>query len=67
LSAGDSRLRIGRLKQRYSRVVRFYDIHVHKDEETGNAKDLHWSRITAEEKTHLGGNRSDPPVGFASD
>jgi transposase len=47
-------LRIGRLKQRYSRVVRFYDIHVHKDEETGNAKDLHWSRITAEEKTHLG-------------
>jgi hypothetical protein len=31
--------------------VRFYDIHVHKDEETGNAKDLHWSRITAEEKT----------------
>jgi transposase len=47
-------LRIGRLKQRYSRVVRFYDIRVQKDEETGNAKAVHWSRITAEEKTHLG-------------
>jgi transposase len=47
-------LRIGRLKQRFSRVVRFYDIRVQKDEETGNAKAIHLSRITAEEKTHLG-------------
>jgi transposase len=47
-------IRLGRLKQRYSRVVRFYEIRVEKDEETGNAKAIHWSRITAEEKTHLG-------------
>jgi transposase len=47
-------IRIGRLKQRFSRVVRFYDIRVQKDEETSNAKAIHWSRITAEEKTHLG-------------
>jgi transposase len=47
-------IRLGRLKQRYSRVVRFYEIRVQKDEETGNAKAIHWSRITAEEKTHLG-------------
>jgi transposase len=47
-------IRLGRLKQRYSRVVRFYEIRVEKDAETGNAKAIHWSRITAEEKTHLG-------------
>jgi transposase len=47
-------IRIGRLKQRYSRVVRFYEIRVEKDKETDNAKAIYWSRITAEENTHLG-------------
>jgi len=47
-------IRLGRLKQRYSRVVRFYEIRVENDEETGNAKAIRWSRSIAEEKTHLG-------------
>jgi len=43
--------RIGRLRQRYSRVARYYDIRVEKDETSGNAKALSWSRITPTEDT----------------
>jgi len=39
--------RIGRLRQRCSRVARYYDIQVEKDEASGNAKTLQWTRITA--------------------
>ena len=44
-------VRIGRLRQRYSRVARYYDIHLDKDELSGNAKTLEWSRITPPEDT----------------
>lgn len=43
--------RIGRLRQRYSRVARYYDIRVEKEEASGNAKTLLWSRITPTEDT----------------
>jgi transposase len=43
--------RIGRLRQRYARVARYYDIRVEKDETSGNAKALSWSRITPTEDT----------------
>ena len=43
--------RIGRLRQRYARVARYYAIEVDKDEQSGNATALRWSRITAEEGT----------------
>jgi transposase len=43
--------RIGRLRQRYSRVIRYYDIRLEKDEASGNAKSLHWSRIGPTEDT----------------
>jgi hypothetical protein len=32
--------RIGRLRQRYSRVARYYDIRLEKDEASGNVKAL---------------------------
>ena len=44
-------VRIGRLRQRYSRVARYYDIRVEKDEASGNAKTLRWTRITPSEDT----------------
>jgi len=44
-------VRIGRLRQRYSRVARYYDIRVEKDEARGNAKTLRWTRITPPEDT----------------
>jgi transposase len=44
-------VRIGRLRQRYSRVARYYDIRLEKDEAGGNAKTLQWSRITPPEDT----------------
>jgi len=43
--------RIGRLRQRYSRVTRYYDIRLEKDEASGNAKALVWTRITPTEDT----------------
>ena len=43
--------RIGRLRQRYSRVARYYDIHLEKDAATGNAKALVWTRIIPTEDT----------------
>jgi transposase len=43
--------RIGRLRQRYSRVARFYDIRLEKDEASGNAKALVWTRILPTEDT----------------
>lgn len=46
--------RIGRLRQKYSRASRYYDIQVEKDESTGHARAINWTRITPEEKTDLG-------------
>jgi transposase len=43
--------RIGRLRQRYSRVARYYDIHLEKDAASGNAKALVWTRIIPTEET----------------
>ena len=43
--------RIGRLRQRYSRVARYYDIHLEKDAASGNAKALVWTRILPTEDT----------------
>jgi transposase len=46
--------RIGRLRQRYSRAARYYAIEVDKDECSGNATAIRWSRITPEEETFPG-------------
>jgi transposase len=43
--------RIGRLRQRYSRVARYYDIRLEKDAASGNAKALVWTRIIPTEDT----------------
>jgi transposase len=43
--------RIGRLRQRYSRVVRYYAIRLDKDEATGKATRLHWTRSVPTEDT----------------
>jgi transposase len=43
--------RIGRLRQRYSRVARYYDIRLEKDEASGNATALVWTRIVPTEDT----------------
>jgi len=43
--------RIGRLRQRYSRVARYYDIRLEKDVASGNAKALVWTRIIPTEDT----------------
>ncbi len=43
--------RIGRLRQRYSRVARYYDIRLEKDDASANAKALHWTRVVPTEDT----------------
>jgi transposase len=43
--------RIGRLRQRYARVARSYDIRLEKDVASGNAKALVWTRILPTEET----------------
>jgi hypothetical protein len=43
--------RIGRLRQRYARVARYYDIRLEKDVASGNAKALVWTRILPTEET----------------
>ena len=43
--------RLGRLRQRYARVVRHYDIRLEKDEATARATTLHWTRIVPTEDT----------------
>ena len=43
--------RIGRLRQRYARVARYYDIRLEKDAASGNAKALVWTRIIPTEDT----------------
>jgi transposase len=43
--------RIGRLRQRYARVARYYDIRLEKDEASGNANALVWTRIIPTEDT----------------
>jgi transposase len=44
-------MRIGRLRQRYARAARCYDIRLEKDEASGNAKALVWARIIPTEDT----------------
>jgi transposase len=46
--------RIGRLKQKYARVARFYEITVEPDDASDNAREIRWTRITAVEQTHPG-------------
>ncbi|MBP8291044.1 MAG: IS1634 family transposase [Chromatiaceae bacterium] len=43
--------RIGRLRQRHSRVARYYDIRLEKDEASGKATALVWTRIIPTEDT----------------
>jgi transposase len=42
-------VRIGRLRQRYARVARYYDIRLEKNEATGHATALHWQRLVPTE------------------
>ena len=42
-------VRIGRLRQRYARVARYYDIRLEKDQTTGRATALHWQRLVPTE------------------
>jgi transposase len=44
-------VRIGRLRQRYARVSRYYDIRLEKDEASGRATALHWERSVPIEDT----------------
>ncbi len=46
--------RIGRLRQRYARVARYYDIRLEQDATSGNAKTLMWTRIVPTEDTPPG-------------
>jgi transposase len=46
--------RIGRLRQRYSRVARYYDIRLERDAASGHAKALHWTRVVPTEDTRPG-------------
>ncbi|MBP6734780.1 MAG: transposase [Chromatiaceae bacterium] len=43
--------RIGRLRQRYARVARYYDIRLEKDPDSDKAKALQWSRIVPTDDT----------------
>jgi len=43
--------RIGRLRQRYARVARYYDIRLEKDPDSDKAKALQWSRVVPTEDT----------------
>jgi len=43
--------RSGRLRQRYSRVARYYDIRLDKDPDSDKAKALQWSRIVPTDDT----------------
>ena len=47
-------IRIGRLKQRYASAARYYDIGVEKDQASGQATAITWSRITPVEQTYPG-------------
>lgn len=42
-------VRIGRLRQRYARVARYYEIRVEQDEASGQATALHWQRLVPTE------------------
>jgi transposase len=46
--------RIGRLKQKYARAARYYEISVQQDETTGKATAIQWRRKTTVEDTHPG-------------
>ena len=43
--------RVGRLKQKYSRAARYYDVSVAHDEATGKASAIHWQRTQTPEET----------------
>jgi len=47
-------VRIGRLRQRYARVARYYAIRLEKDAASGRATALHWERIVPTEDTRPG-------------
>jgi len=44
-------VKIGRLKQKYSRVAKLYTISVEKDDTSGNATEISWIQILQEETT----------------
>jgi transposase len=46
--------RIGRLKEKYARAARYYEISVQQDKKTGKATAIHWSRKTIIEDTQPG-------------
>lgn len=46
--------RIGRLKEKYARAARYYEISVQQDKKTGKATAIHWSRKTLIEDTQPG-------------
>ncbi|MCP4875605.1 MAG: IS1634 family transposase [Gammaproteobacteria bacterium] len=46
--------RIGRLKEKYARAARYYEIRVQQDKKTGKATAIHWSRKTIIEDTQPG-------------
>lgn len=43
--------RLGRLKEKYSRAARYYDVKVTQDPATGQAKTIQWQRITPVDET----------------
>jgi len=43
-------VRIGRLRQRYAKVARYYELHLEKDEASGRATALHWQRLVPTEE-----------------
>jgi len=46
--------RIGRVKQKYARAARYYEITVEHDEASGNATAICWTRITPTDDTYPG-------------
>lgn len=46
--------RIGRLKEKYSRAARYYEITVAHDDASANATAIHWQRVTPTEDTYPG-------------
>ena len=46
--------RIGRLREKYSRAARYYEITVEHDDASGNASAIHWKRSTSTEQTYPG-------------
>jgi transposase len=43
--------RVGRLKQKYARAARYYDVNVERDEATAKASAIHWQRTQTLDET----------------